>query len=97
MLSEGPSAKEKQGRTHVDGEFPEVRVELTREAQTCCDARHDNRDEVVKITVGGGGEFQRAEVDVIKCLIIDAESLIRVLNQLVNRKRGVIGLSTMRK
>ena len=69
---------------------------MTREAQTCCDARHDNGDEVIKITVGGGGEFQRAEVNVIKGFVIDAECLIRVLNQLVNGKRGVIGLSRMR-
>lgn len=74
-MSDDPSTK-KEGRTHVDGKFPEVRVELTREAQTCCDARHDNRDEVIKITVGGCGEFQSVEVDVIKCFVIDAERLI---------------------
>ena len=48
---------------------------------------------MIKITVGWGGEFQGTEVDVIKCFVIDAERLIRVLNQLVNRKRGIIGLS----
>jgi hypothetical protein len=74
----------KVGRTHVDGKFPEVRVELTREAQTCCDARHDNRDKVIKITVSGSGEFQRVQVDVVKCFVIDAEGLIGILNQLVN-------------
>jgi hypothetical protein len=47
-MSDGPSSNEKRQRTHVDGKFPEVRVELTREAQTCRDARHDNRDELIE-------------------------------------------------
>ena len=38
--------------THVDGEFAQVRVELTREAQAGGDTRHDDRDEVVEIAVG---------------------------------------------
>ena len=68
---------------------------MTGEAQTCCNARHDNRDEVIKIAVGRGSDFQRAEVDVIKCFVVDAERFIRVLNQLMDGKRGVIWLSRM--
>ena len=39
-------------RTHVDSKFPQIRVELTREAQTRCDTRHDEGDKVVKVSIG---------------------------------------------
>jgi len=47
---------------------------------------------VVQVTIAGGGELQRAEADVVQGLVIDTEGLIRVLNQLVNGKSGVVWL-----
>ena len=47
---------------------------------------------MVQVTVGGGGELQGAETDIIKGLVIDTESLVRVLNQLMDGERGVVGL-----
>jgi hypothetical protein len=44
-------------RNHVDGQFSEIRVELTGESKTGGDTRHDEGDEVVQVTVGGGVEL----------------------------------------
>ncbi len=44
-------------QTHVDSEFPEIRVELTRETQTRRDTGHDNGDEVVKIAISRGSKL----------------------------------------
>ena len=48
---------------------------------------------MVKVTIGGSRELQCAEADVIKCLIVDAECLIYILNQLVHRQGGVVGFN----
>jgi hypothetical protein len=37
--------------THVDSQLPQVRVELTREAQASRNTRHDDRDQVIEITI----------------------------------------------
>jgi hypothetical protein len=82
-------------QTHVDGEFPEIRVELTRKTQTCCDTGHDNGDEVIKIAISRGGKLQGAEVNVVKRLVINAKCLIRVFHELVDRKRSIIRLENI--
>jgi hypothetical protein len=78
---------------HVDGELSEVRVELTRETETGRDARHDNRDKVVEVAVGRGGELERTEADVIEGLVVNAEGLVRVLDELVHGEGGVVRLN----
>jgi hypothetical protein len=42
------------------------------------------RYKVVKIAIGGRGELQCAEADVIQSLVVYAECLIGVLHQLVH-------------
>jgi hypothetical protein len=37
--------------THVDSQFPEISVKLTREAQAGGDTRHDDGNKVVEITI----------------------------------------------
>jgi hypothetical protein len=49
--------KRDTAQTHVDGEFPKIRVELTREAQTGCDAGHNNGNKVVKIAISRSGKL----------------------------------------
>jgi hypothetical protein len=49
MSSESPI--ERIAQTHLDREFPEVRVQLTREAQIRHDTRHYNGNEVVEIAM----------------------------------------------
>ena len=78
--------------THVDSQLPKVRVELAREAQAGGDTRHDDGHVVVKIAICWCGELERPEADVVKRLVIDTEGLIRVLNELINGKGGVVGL-----
>ena len=69
---------------HVDRQLPEVSVELTREPETGGDTRHGEGDQVVEVTVGGSGELQSSEADVVESLVVNAVGLICVLNQLMN-------------
>ena len=65
---------------HVDGQLPEVSIELAREPETGGHTRHGQGHQVVEVTIGGGGELQSSEADVIESLIINAVGLISVLN-----------------
>ena len=78
---------------HVDGEFPEISVQLAREPQAGGDTRHGGGDEMVEISVGRGGQFQGPEADIIESLVVDGEGLIGVLYQLVDREGGVVRLN----
>ena len=69
---------------HVNGQLPQVGVELTREAQTGGDTRHDDGHEVVEVTVRWGRELESAEADIIQSFVVDTESLVRILNELVD-------------
>ena len=69
---------------HVDGQLPQVGVELTREAQTGCDTGHDDGDEVVKITICWGRQLESTEADIVQSLVVDTEGLVRVLDELVD-------------
>lgn len=79
-------------RNHVDGKLAEVRVQLAGEAQRNSDAGHNGRHQVVEVAVGGVGQLQSAHADVVQGLVVNAEGLIRVLDQLVNRQGSVVGL-----
>ena len=46
---------------------------------------------MVEVAVGGGGQLQRAEADVVQSLVVDAERLVGVLDQLVDGQGGVVG------
>jgi hypothetical protein len=77
---------------HVDSKLAEIRVKLARETKAGGDTRHDGRDQVVQVTVRRVGELESAHADIVQSLVIDAEGLVRVLNQLMNRQSGVVGL-----
>ena len=47
---------------------------------------------MVQVTVAWARELEGAYADVVKCFIVDTEGLIRVLNELVDREGGVVGL-----
>lgn len=78
---------------HVHGQLSKVGVKLTRETKTCGDTRHDDRDEVVQVTVSRGRELESTQADVIESLIVDTEGLIGVLNELMDGKSGVVRLN----
>ena len=48
---------------------------------------------MVQVTVRGRGQLQCTEADVIERLIVNAVCLICVLNKLVNREGGIVGLN----
>jgi hypothetical protein len=76
---------------HVDGELSEIGVELTWESKAGGDTGHGGGDEVVKITVGGGGELEGSEADIVESFVIDAVGLIGVLDELVDGEGSVVG------
>ena len=78
---------------HVHRQLPQVRVQLPREPQTGGHARHSEGDQVIEVSVGGVGQLQGPEADVIQRLIVNAESLISVLHQLMHREGGIVGLN----
>jgi hypothetical protein len=53
---------------HVDGQFAKIRVELTWESKAGGDARHDGRDEVVKIAIGWVVELEGTHANIIQSL-----------------------------
>ena len=77
---------------HVDSQFPQISIELTREAEAGGHPTHGGWDKVVEVTIGGRGKLQRAEADVVQGLIINAVGLICVLNQLVDGEGGIVRL-----
>jgi len=78
-------------RNQVDGEFPEVGVELTGETDGAGSTRHGDGDEMVQITVGGGGKLKSSEADVVQSLVVDDHALIGVLDELMDGQSGVVG------
>merc|ERR1712216_719456 len=76
----------------VDAKLAEVRVELTREAETGGDTRHTGGAQVVEIAVGWGGELEGTEADVVQGLVVKAHALVGVLNKLVHGESGVVWL-----
>lgn len=56
------------------------------------DTAHNDGDEVVEVTVSWGSKLEGSETDVVESLVVDAEGLVRVLDQLVNRKGSVVRL-----
>ena len=77
----------------VDGEFSEIRVELTGEPEAAGNSGHGSGDEMVEISVGGGGELEGSEADIVEGLVINAHNLIGVLDELMHGKGGVVWLN----
>ena len=77
----------------VDGELSQVRVKLSWESQAAGDTGESSRDEMVKITIGWGGELEGSEADIVKSLVINAHNLIGVLNKLMDGEGGVVWLN----
>ena len=69
---------------HVDGEFPEISVELSRESEAGGDTRHGGGDQMVEISVCGGGEFEGSEADIVQGFVVDGEGFICVLYELMD-------------
>ena len=77
----------------VDGQFSEVRVELTGESEAAGDSGHGGGDEMVKISVGGGGELEGPEADIVEGLVVNDHALIGIFDELMHWEGGVVGLN----
>jgi len=66
---------------------------LAREADGAGDPTQASRHEVVEVAIRRGGQFQSSETDIIERLVVHAERFIRVLDQLMDRKRAIIRLN----
>ena len=77
----------------VDGELSEIGVELTWESEAAGDTGESGRDQMVKITIGWGGELKGSEADIVKGLVINAHNLIGVLDELMDREGSVVWLN----
>merc|ERR1719446_43452 len=76
----------------VDSNLAEIAVELTWEAKAACDTTHGCGDEMIQVSIGWGGQLQRAEADVIEGLVVKQEALVSVLNELVEGEHCVVRL-----
>lgn len=45
---------------------------------------------MVEIAIGGRGQLESAEADVVKGLVVDTVGLVSILHQLMNRKCGIV-------
>ena len=77
----------------VDSKFSEIRVELSWESEAAGDTGESGGHQMVKITIGWGGELEGSEADIVKSLVINAHNLIRVLDELMDREGGVVWLN----
>ena len=48
---------------------------------------------MVKISIGGGGELEGSEADVIQGFVINAHNLIGVFNELMDGEGGIVWLN----
>ncbi len=74
----------------VNSELSQVRVELTGESEAAGNTGESGGNEMVKITVGWGGELEGSEADIIKSFVINAHNLIGVFDKLMDREGGVV-------
>ena len=77
----------------VDGNLSEVGVKLSGESEAASDTGDSGGNEMVKITVGGGGELEGSEADIVEGFVINAHDLIGVLNELMDGEGGVVRLN----
>jgi hypothetical protein len=68
----------------VDSQFSKIGVELTWESEAAGNTRESSRDQVVKITIGWGGELKGSEADIIKSFVINTHNLIGVFDKLMD-------------
>ena len=77
-------------RNKVDGELSQIGVKLTRESEAASNTGHSGRDQMVQITVGGGGELKGSEANIVKGFVINNLDFIGIFDQLMDGESGVI-------
>jgi len=77
----------------VNSELSEIGVKLSWESEAASDTGEGSRDEMVKITVGWGGELEGSEADIVKGFVINAHNLIGVFDKLMDGEGSVVWLN----
>ena len=77
---------------HVDGQLPQVSIELTREPQAGGHTGHGEGDQVVEVNVGGRLELEVPSADVEDSLVVNTEYAVTDLNEMVEGEACVIRL-----
>ena len=77
----------------VDSQLSEIRVELTGESKAAGDSGHGGGDEMVEITVSGGGELEGSEADIVEGFVVNDHALVGVFDQLMDGESSVVGLN----
>lgn len=75
---------------HVRCQLTKIGVELTWKAETCRDARHRERDEMIQVAICWRRQFERTKANVVERLIVNAECSIGVLHQLMYRQGRIV-------
>merc|ERR1719316_1171320 len=57
-------------RDQVDCDFPQVTIQLPREADTRGDAAHGGANEMIEVPVGRSGELEGTEANVVERLVV---------------------------
>ena len=89
----GHEEMESWERDQVNSELSEIGVKLSWESEAASDTGEGSGDEMVKITVGWGGELEGSEADIIKGFVINAHNLIGVFDKLMDREGSVVWLN----
>merc|ERR1719199_1326789 len=76
----------------VNSKLSEIGVELSWESEAAGNTGESSGNEMVKITVGWGGELEGSEANIVKSFVINTHNLIGVLNKLMDGKGGVVWL-----
>mmetsp|Transcript_5934 Transcript_5934/g.11583 ORF Transcript_5934/g.11583 Transcript_5934/m.11583 type:complete len:252 (+) Transcript_5934:210-965(+) len=76
----------------IDSQLSQISIQLSWETKGRCDSRHDHRDEVVEISKAWVGELHAPEANVIQGFIIQNETLICILHELMNRQCCIVWL-----
>ena len=69
------------------------RLRVATYAKAGGDAGHDDGHEVVEVGVARARKLEHAEADLVERLVVNAERLVAVLDELVHRKRRVVRLN----
>jgi hypothetical protein len=80
-------------RNQVNSELSKIGVQLTGESQTAGNSGHSSGDQVVKITISGGGELEGSEADIVESFVIDDLDFISIFDQLMDGKGGIVGFN----
>ena len=74
----------------VNSKFSEIGVELTWESEATGDTGDSSRDEMVKITVGWGGELEGSEADIVKGFVINNHDFVSRIDKKMDGKGSVV-------